>query len=66
MSWAIMERDSEKREERPGLLNTADALIPEVGNNPESPRTETPDLHDGGFQAWLYVLGGFFVFINIW
>jgi hypothetical protein len=48
--WTSREKDEEAREELPSVV-------------PKDPNHEIPN---GGFKAWLQVLGSFFLFLNSW
>lgn len=43
-----------------------DALSKEVAIQQETISLPPPSLKDGGFRAWLQVVGCFLVFFNVW
>jgi hypothetical protein len=57
--------DSSSNEVIPDPLATPSLVIPHEGIVAEKSSAEDPPP-DGGLQAWLQVLGSFFLFFNSW
>ncbi|OCL04162.1 MFS general substrate transporter [Glonium stellatum] len=59
--------ESEKAfEDVPAVLEAGVSVIRDPENNSASTPAQLPTAPDGGLHAWLKVLGGFLVYINIW
>ena len=50
----------------PAVLEASASAIQDLENNKNNTPTQLPAAPDGGLHAWLKVLGGFLVYINIW
>ena len=65
-SSLVLENEKAFELDVPAILEVSASAIQDLENNENHTPTQLPAAPDGGLHAWLKVLGGFLVYINIW
>jgi len=62
----ILENEKTFELDVPAVLEASVSAIQDLENNTNNTPAQLPAAPDGGLHAWLKVLGGFLIYINIW
>jgi hypothetical protein len=62
----VLENEKTFELDVPAVLEASVSAIQDLENNRNNAPAQLPAAPDGGLHAWLKVLGGFLVYINIW
>jgi len=62
----VLENEKAFELDVPAVLEANASAIEDLENNRNNTPAQLPAAPDGGIHAWLKVLGGFLVYINIW
>ena len=62
----VLENEKTFELDVPAVLEASVSAIQDLENNRNNTPAQLPAAPDGGLHAWLKVLGGFLVYINIW
>lgn len=62
----VLENEKTFELDVPAVLEASASAIQDLENNRNNTPAQLPAAPDGGLHAWLKVLGGFLVYINIW
>ena len=62
----VLENEKTFELDVPAVLEASVSAIQDLENNRNNTTAQLPAAPDGGLHAWLKVLGGFLIYINIW